>query len=534
MNNFRKILRSNIGSVMGTAFLNILTSLAFVFAGYSLSFLFTAYEYEGNKVKALLIVLVAELVIWSAAMGFCYFSGLALAKMRRIIKNELRSMIGNKIAALDYTEFIAKDCGNYVSWLTNDVEQIYEQSFSSLFSGIENFAITIFSLGALFLLSPSIGFSAIILFAVISVLPQYLNKYLQKANEAQSQALEVSVESYKDVIMGGSIFFLSNLRERIAQRIENVSEEAEKVCYQFKCTNVTVQVLIQTVSLLGQVILMFAALLAAALGAASTGAVLSVGNLAGSFFNGAGEFVKALLTVKASGPLWEKFGDESVPVSKKADIGDFDSITLESLSFGYGTHSVIKNQNYTFHAGEKYAVMGESGSGKTTLAKILLGLLPGYSGNVYYGDLEQREADLHSLYDHVAYVDQQVYLFQDTVRFNITLGQPYSDAEIMEILEKCRLKEYVESLPNGLDTVILENGKNLSGGQRQRIALARGLLRKAKFIILDEGTSALDEMNAIDIETSIMGQKELGVILITHHLRDSIKPKLTDIYCFSC
>lgn len=206
MKNFKKILRNNIGSVMGTAFLNIFTSLALVFAGYSLSFLFTAYEYEGNKVKALLIALVVELVIWSAAMGFCYLSSLALAKMRRIIKNELRFMIGNKIAALDYTEFIAKDCGNYVSWLTNDVEQIYEQSFSSLFSGIENFAITIFSLGALFLLSPSIGFSAIILFVIVSVLPQYLNKYLQKANEAQSQALEVSVESYKDVIMGGSIF----------------------------------------------------------------------------------------------------------------------------------------------------------------------------------------------------------------------------------------------------------------------------------------------------------------------------------------
>lgn len=535
MKKYKKILRNNVGAVAGVVFLDILTSLGMVFAGYSLSFLFTAYEYEGDRVKALLITLGVELIIWLVAMGFYYLSSLARAKIRQVMRNELRAMVGNKIAALDYTEFMEKDCGNYVSWLTNDMDQIYEQSFSSLFSGVENFATTIFSLGALFLLSPYIGGSAMILFVVISVLPQFTNKYLQKANVAQSKALEVSVERYKDVIMGGSIFFLANLRERIAQRIVSASQTAEKACYQFKRTNASVQITVQTISMVGQMVLMFVALLAAALGAASTGAVLSVGNLAGSFFNGASEFVRALLTVRASEPLWEKFCDKAVsaPEAEPMNVSDFADIKLESLSFGYGDHSVLKNQSYTFRAGGKYAIMGESGSGKTTLVKILMGLLPGYTGNVFYGDLEQREADLSSLYDYVAYVDQQVYLFQDTVRFNITLGQPYADAEIMGVLAQCCLEEYVASLPQGLDTVISENGKNLSGGQRQRIALARGLIRKAKFIILDEGTSALDEANAIDIETNLMRHEELGVIIITHNLRKSLKPMLTDVFSLS-
>lgn len=530
MKNFKKILKNNLGSTLGTAALDILSSLAMVFAGYSLSFLFTAYEYEGDKVKAILYTLVVELVIWSAAMGLYYLSSLARAKIRQSMKNDLRAMVGKKIAGLDYREFVSKDCGNYVSWLTNDVEQIYEQSFSSLFSGIKNFATTLFSLGALFLLSPYIGVAAMVLFVIISVLPQFLNRYLQKANAAQSQALEVSVERYKDAIMGGSIFFLANLRERITQRIVGASREAEKACCRFKVTNAAVQVCVEGISLNGQIVLTVAALLTAALGAAPTGAVLSVGNLAGSFFNGAGNFVQALLTLKASKPLWEKFEDAQVHSAPKQALRGFKTISLNSVSFAYDEKTILHNQNYTFKAGEKYAIIGESGSGKTTLTRILLGLLPNYTGDVYYDQVEQRSVSPESIYDHIAYVDQQVYLFQDTLRFNITLGRPYSDGEVMDVIRRCRLESFVASLPEGLDTMISENGKNLSGGQRQRIALARALIQQVEFVIVDEGTSALDEANALEIEASLFDDPNLGVIIITHHLRESLNDKLTGIY----
>lgn len=531
MKQYRAILKKNIGSVLGVALLDILTASAMVFAGYSLSFLFTAYEYDGDKIRALLLTFVIVLLIWLVAMGMYYISLLARSKIQQTIKNDLRSIISKKIASLSYSEFADRDCGNFVSWLTNDVEQIYNQSFSSLFSGIENIATTIFSLGALFLLSWHIGVAAIILFVVISVLPRFTNKRLQKANAARSEAMEVSTESYKDVVMGGAIFFLANLRERITERIVNASRIAEKSNYRFNRTNATLQLIVSTASLIGQVILLFVTLIAAVVGATPPGAALSVGNLAGSFFNGAGAFVQAFLTVKASKPLWDKFqNDESCTLEQRKDIQDIPAITLTDVSFGYGEHLVLNNKSYDFRAGGKYAIMGESGSGKSTLVKIILGLLPGYSGNVYYGKFEQRNVNPESLYRYIAYVDQQVYLFQDTVRFNITLGQPYSDAEVTEVLKQCRLEDYVASLPNGLNTVISENGKNLSGGQRQRIALARGLIRKVKFIILDEGTSALDEANAIDIETNLMGHNDLGVIIITHNLRDSLKAKLTNIY----
>ena len=150
-------------------------------------------------------------------------------------------------------------------------------------------------------------------------------------------------------------------------------------------TNVTVQILISTVSMVGQVILLLVTLLAAVIGATPAGAALSVGNLAGSFFNGAGELVQCFMTVKASKPLWEKFDDNNADTTESKDIvSSIPEIKLKNVSFQYGDRPVLKNKNFTFSANGKYAIMGESGSGKTTLTKIILGLLPGYTGNVWY------------------------------------------------------------------------------------------------------------------------------------------------------
>lgn len=534
MKRYNALIKRNLGGIAGVALLSILSSFAMVLAGYSLSFLYTAYEYDGNRTTALIYTFMIVVLIWLLAMLLYCLSLLATSKMQQKLRNELRRMVGNTIGSLSYSEFTNKDSGHYVSWLTNDVNDLYSRSFSSLFSGVENLATALFSLGALCLLSPYIGLAALVLLAIISVLPQLTGKRLQKATAEKSEALEVSTESYKDAVMGGSIFFLTNLRNRLCERIVAASEKAEAVCYRFNKTTVTVQLLISTVSMVGQVILLLVTLLAAVIGATPAGAALSVGNLAGSFFNGAGALVQSVLTVTAVKPLWEKFGDGRTDTAENhRSVSVIPEIRLERVSFRYGDRPVLENKTYTFRAGGKYAVTGESGSGKTTLTKLVLGLLPGYTGNVWYGDREQRELPTAALYDHIAYVDQQVYLFQDTLRFNITLGVPYTDEEVAAVIRSCCLEDYVRSLPEGADTILMENGKNCSGGQRQRIALARALIRNVRYVILDEGTSALDDATAADIEQTLLSAPDRCVILITHHLRDDVREKLTAVYSLS-
>lgn len=530
MTCYRAMLKQNCKTILGTCLIAVLSSAAMVFAGLSLSFFFSAYEQPTNRITALVLTFLLELLIWGGAMGLYYLSLLAKCHAKKLLRHKLRSMIASKISELDYQQLQQKDCGNFVSWLTNDADQLYEQSFAAVFCGVEALATWVFSLGTLFLLGTCIGVSALLLLAFISILPQLAAKYLQKANSQRSLAMEKALESYKDTVMGANIFVLCNLRKQLTERIADASQKAEQSDCSFNRTNVGVQILISASSLLGQVVLLFVSFLAAVLGAAVPGAVLSVANLSGSFFNGVGDFTQAFAKIKACSVLWQKFALPDDCSYRKQKVGAVAAIHFADVSFGYQNHLVLKKANYSFDSMGKYAIIGESGSGKSTLVKILLGLLPEYTGGVYYDKLEQKEIFLPSLYNQIAYVDQQVYLFEDTLRFNITLGQPYSDVQIHSVLAQCRLEEFAASFPNGLDTIILENGKNLSGGQRQRIALARSLIRNVKWIILDEGTSALDQANAAEIENRLIDRRDLGVILITHHLRESLRPKLTGIY----
>ena len=134
---YKTFLKNHFGYILGVSLLGIFSSLAMVYAGYSLSFFYTAYEYAGDKIKALFYTFLIELGIWLAAMIVCYAASLAKAKIQQKLKNKLRFIISSKIASLDYIQFTSKDSGHYVSWLTNDVDQIYSQSFSPLFAGIE-------------------------------------------------------------------------------------------------------------------------------------------------------------------------------------------------------------------------------------------------------------------------------------------------------------------------------------------------------------------------------------------------------------
>ena len=127
------------------------------------------------------------------------------------------------------------------------------------------------------------------------------------------------------------------------------------------------------------------------------------------------------------------------------------------------------------------------------------------------------------MYEQVAYVDQQVYLFQDSLRFNITLGADYSDEEVMAAVKACKLEDLVESLPCGLDSLIEENGKNLSGGQRQRIAIARALIKKPRILILDDCLSAVDALTEASIRDSLAAEAhERGLLIVSQKISSII------------
>jgi len=200
------------------------------------------------------------------------------------------------------------------------------------------------------------------------------------------------------------------------------------------------------------------------------------------------------------------------------------SIRLENLSFSYdGKVDVLKNINLEIKEGEKVAIIGQTGSGKSTLAQILIGLYPISSGNIYYNEHEIREIGYEKIRENVGFVLQSPLMFNNSLRFNLTLGKLYDDARIYEALKVAQLYDFVEGLEEKLDTIVGKNGTKLSGGQKQRLSIARVLLDNPKVIIFDESTSSLDNETEDKLLTALETYIEGKTIITIAHRRNSIE-----------
>ncbi len=196
------------------------------------------------------------------------------------------------------------------------------------------------------------------------------------------------------------------------------------------------------------------------------------------------------------------------------------SIRVENLSFAYGNgQNVLKHINLTIPAGSKVALIGASGSGKTTLAKVLSGFYPPKEGKLYFNDTPLCEIGLETLRKNLFVVLQQPVLFNDTLRFNLTMGDNYSDEQIHKALELAQLGSFVMELPEGLESLVGKGGVRLSGGQKQRLSIARMILSNPSVVIFDESTSALDVHTESDLFKALdTFLKERTIITIAHRL----------------
>lgn len=204
-------------------------------------------------------------------------------------------------------------------------------------------------------------------------------------------------------------------------------------------------------------------------------------------------------------------------------IGDFQRLELRGVSYYYSGSDTpaVRDINLELNRGESIAFIGTTGCGKSTLANIILGLLQPQAGSVKVNGVDIHQ-DMDGWYRNIGYIQQAIFLVDDTIRANVAFGQPgeeIKEEQVWKVLHTACLDEFVRSLPDGLDTVVGERGVRLSGGQRQRLGIARALYRNPAVIVMDEATSALDNETEAAVMRAIKDlRRDRTFIMIAHRL----------------
>ena len=211
------------------------------------------------------------------------------------------------------------------------------------------------------------------------------------------------------------------------------------------------------------------------------------------------------------------------PEKLTKSIGGGD-IVLDDVHFGYDEKEILHGVSMTVHKGDFVALVGPSGSGKSTIAKLIASLWDVGSGSISLGGVNIKDIPFDEYNDRIAYVSQDNFLFDLSVRENIRLGnQNATDSEVEDAARKCGCHDFIMGLENGYDTIVGASGGHLSGGERQRIAIARSMLKNADIIILDEATAYTDPENEAIIQNSVAKLVEGKTLIVIAHRLSTIK-----------
>lgn len=450
----------------------------------------------------------------------------------RCMNNCVRLDIAATLAHTDYQNYHARESGEYLSQFTNNISQIESMAWNTFFQCITTVATVLSSVIALLTLHWSLAAASLLTAVFLLNVPKLFGKRMENLGAECEAKQAIGTGKMKELLSGFDVLRSFGRLDRFMTGMKEASEQAEEPKYHLAWMKNLANDGIALVSLIVQMLINCLIGLLSIKGLILQGALMGGGNLCAGVSNGLARLGQFRLAFSAAKPYFENITVHADIVPRNTADGSLlcTTISMENVSFAYGEKQILKNQSFRFEKGGKYAITGPSGCGKTTILKLLLGWLPEYQGRITFDGTDARSLPQSVRLQQMSYIEQDVFLFPTTIRDNITLGADFPDDALEQAIRDSALDEALPQMPLGLDTPVGEDGSNLSGGQKQRIAIARALIHKRSILLVDEGTSALDQKNADIVEQSLLKKPDLTLILISHHLSDERKKQFTRIF----
>ena len=447
---------------------------------------------------------------------------------------QVRQRILEQVLHRTVAQYNAEGDAAYLSLLTTDLRTLYDDYYMSLFNIVFWGGIMLCALAMYLYISPVMLLAILLVTIPPLVLPRRMNERLKATRDAFSLQMADYTQQLKE-LLGGFEIIRSFLREdayaALHQKAARKARESELDYQQ------SLNAMVTNTSLISNLIfpvVMLVGLFLAFDGRLTMGTVSTAASMANFVITPCHQIAQCWAKVKSSQGIRQRLEAamaEPQAAEQGEPIGHIDSIQCETVRFAYPNTAepVLKDASLTVDAAQKVALVGESGCGKSTLAKLLFQYYPDYSGDILFNGRQVRTLDRTALYRRVGYIAQTAYLFHDTIRNNICLHEDFPDEQLAHAIAAAGLTDWVASLPDGLDTVISENGKNLSGGQRQRIGIARLALRSYDLIIADEITASLDPDTSQQVMENLIAMPCM-VVAITHDVAGSFMHQFDKVY----
>jgi len=437
---------------------------------------------------------------------------------------DLRSDMFAKLIKLPKAYFDQHPTGKILSKLTYDVEQIASAASTMWLSFVKSFVFVVILIGYLFYKSWALSLSLIVFFPLMFLAVKLSSNRMRNASKQVQQSMGNMTHLLDENISGNSLIKIYNAQHQESNKFGNLIKNIRQQRFKVDMTGALNVAFVNTLiglSLSG--VVYFSAIYLKM----SAGDFLSYFTAMGMLIKPAKSLIninKPLQTAMAAGESVFGLMDEKLEenTGKKQLNNAKGAIQFKQVCFGYAEDNlVLNNINLDIKAGDTVAIVGSTGSGKTTIIQLLAKFYSPNSGSITIDGTDINHFDLSSLRAQIAFVDQHVRLFNDSVKGNIALGQTntMSNEKIENAAKVANAYEFIQALGAQFDAEIGEDGVKLSGGQRQRLAIARAIAKDSPILILDEATSALDSATEKQVQTAIdKMQKNRTTIIIAHRL----------------
>ena len=430
-----------------------------------------------------------------------------------------------KLTEKSISSFRAESTAAYLSALTNDAASIEADDLSQLLSVIMK-AVTFFGALAMMLWYSPLMTAIAAGVTVLPLIPSVLTGgQLQAAEKRVSDPNRDFTAALSDCLGGFSVVKTFRAEKEIFRLFAESNRALEQEKFSRRRLKALVGMIGATTGIIAQLgVFLAGAYLALSGRGLTAGAVILFVNLMNFMIEPVAELPALLAARKAARGLIVKLADALEQDETQPDGVQITPLTrelrLENVRFSYdGETEILRGVRAVFEAGKAYAVVGASGSGKSTLLNLLTSPGMAYEGSILLDGTELRTASPESLYETVSLIQQNVFVFNASIRDNITMFRSFPSAELAQAVRRAQLESLLADRGEGY--LCGENGSGLSGGEKQRISIARSLLKHASVLLADEATAALDAQTAHQVTDDILSLTGVTRIVVTHTLEQA-------------